>query len=183
MPRVDYRLPQWFCVHTKPAHEPQAAASLKKLMPAARENVGEIGIYYPRMRTEMMVAGRPQKVQRPLFPRYFFARFIWEKAHRFVASRPQVIGVVRFGSMPTIVPSEVIDDLMAWSLERDEEIFDPTVRLSPGQRVLIQSGPFKGMEAEFISHLSDQKRVTLLLDHLYSHARLVMERSHLKPVG
>ncbi len=130
-----------------------------------------------------MVAGHARLVQRPLFPRYFFAKFIWQKASRFIVSRPQIIGLVHFGELSAVVPQRVIENLIAWSLERDVEIFDPTAHLSPGQRVLITSGPFKGMEAEFISHLNDQKRVALLLDHLQSQARLILDRSHLKSVA
>lgn len=180
--RPDYRNPNWFCVHTKPAREIQAAASLKRLTASLLRNVGEIDVYFPRVKTKIAVAGHLRLVLRPLFPRYFFAKFIWEKAARYVASRPQVIGLVRFGKMPVVVSPDVIQDLLSWSLESDTEIFDPTARLEPGQRVVIKSGLFKGMEAEVISHLNDRKRVALLLDHLQSQTRLILDRTHLKAV-
>ena len=178
----DYQIPQWFCVHTKPLHEVQAAAPLKGLTGQTRENVGKIEVYFPRIKTKMAVVGYHRLVLRPMFPRYFFARFVWEMAARYVASRQQVLGLVQFGRLPTIVPLRVIEELLSWSLEGHAEIFDPTAKLKAGQRVLITNGPFKGMEAEFISHLSDRKRVELLLDHLQSQPRLFLDRMHLKGI-
>jgi transcriptional antiterminator RfaH len=183
MDRSQYKLSQWFCVHTKPAHEVQAVLSLKDLSSEIQDNIGELEIYFPQIRAKMSVAGHLRQVMRPLFPRYFFAKFIWEKASRFVGSRPQVLGLVQFGDMPAIVSSEVIEDLVSWSLGTDDEVFDPMAHLSPGQRVLIKSGLFKGVEAEFLSHLSDQKRVALLLNHLQSQTRLILDRSHLRLVS
>lgn len=180
--RPDCRIPNWFCVHTKPAHEIQAVASLKRLTASLLQNVGEIDVYFPRVKTKMTVAGHLRLVLRPLFPRYFFAKFIWEKAARYVASRPYILGLVKFGELPTIVPPSVVEDLLSWSLNSDVEIFDPTAHLKPGQRVVIKSGLFKGMEAEVISHLNDRKRVALLLDHLQSQTRLILDRTHLKAV-
>jgi transcriptional antiterminator RfaH len=173
---------KWFCVHTKPSHELQAVLSLKRLTDSVRENVGDLEIYFPRVMSKMAVAGHFRSVIRPLFPRYFFAKFVWATAARFVTSRPNINGLVQYGDQPAMVPPEVINELISWSLESDVEIFDPTAHLNPGQRVLIKSGLFKGVEAEFVSHLNDQKRVTLLLNHLQSQARLIVDRSVLKPV-
>jgi transcriptional antiterminator RfaH len=178
--KLDCKKSQWFCVHTKPSHENSAVEMLKKLSPLVRESVGEIEIYFPRIRTQISVAGKLRSVVRPLFPRYLFAKFSWEKASRFVASRPQVIKIVQFGTMPSIVPSEIVEELSMWSLVNEEQVFDPASHYSPGQRVVIKSGPFKGMEADFISHLSDQRRVSLLLECLQSHMRVIIDRSLLK---
>jgi transcriptional antiterminator RfaH len=177
-----YQELQWFCIHTKPSREADAVAALKKLTPQTESNVGEIEIYFPKIRTRMSVGGKMRLVARPLFPRYFFSRFCWQQAARFISSRPQIIKIVQFGAMPSIVPSEIIEELSKWSLENEEEIFDPTSQLNPGQRVIIKGGPFKGMEADFISHLNDQKRVSLLLEYLQSHVRVIMDRSLLKPL-
>ncbi len=157
-------------------------ASLLRVAPSVKENVGEIEVYFPQIRTRMQVGGHLRPVVRPLFPRYFFARYRWDLAGRFVSSRPQVIGMVHFGHTPAVISATVIDELRQWSLESDSEVFDPTTALKPGQRVVIVSGPFKGMEAEFVLHLSDQKRVALLMDHLQSQPRLTIERSLVKPV-
>lgn len=157
-------------------------AGLTRLSEEARRNVGEMEVYFPRMRARMQVGGRPRLVMRPLFPRYVFARYRWDTAARFVASRPQVIGVVHFGGTPSVVAAGVIEELKRWSLDAEPEVFDPTTGLKPGQRVVILSGPFKGMEAEFVSHLSDRRRVSLLMDHLQSQARLTIDRHELRPV-
>lgn len=176
------KTPHWFCVSTKPSHELQSILSLKRISDEIRKNVGEIEIYFPQIKKQMPVGGVLRKVLRPLFPRYFFAHFIWEAAFRFVVSRPQIIEIVTFGEFPAVVSSKMIEELKAWSLDEDKEIFDPTLQWSHGQRVMIHNGPFKGMEAEFVMHLSDQKRVVLLLDHLQSHAQLVVDRLFLKAV-
>jgi transcription antitermination factor NusG len=182
MKPIDLSIPHWFCVHTKPSHEAAVVQSLRRMTDQVRQNVGEIDVYFPQMKVKMPVGGHLRLVTRPLFPRYLFARFILGKAGRFVASRNQVLGLVQFGAQPSIVPQEVIEELRSWSQDVDPEIFDPTSELKAGQRVLIQGGPFKGMEAELVCHLSDQKRVALLLDHLQSRARLIVDRTYLKAI-
>lgn len=180
MKPIDLTIPHWFCVHAKPAHEAVVVLALRRMTDQVRENVGEIDVYFPRIQVKMPVGGHLRLVVRPLFPRYLFARFTLGKAGRFVASRSQVLGLVQFGPRPSVVPPQVIEELKSWSQANDPEVFDPTTELKVGQRVVIQSGPFKGMEAELVSHLSDRKRVALLLDHLQSRARLIMDRTNLK---
>jgi transcription antitermination factor NusG len=162
--------------------ETQAVTSLRQSMSDILQDIGPIETYFPRIYGSIPVAGKPRKVLKSLFPRYFFARFVWDRASRYIASRPNVIGIVQFGEFPSIVSDKVIEELKSWSINLESEVFDPTLDLNPGQRVLIKFGPFKGMEAEFLSHLNDQKRVALLLDHLQSRARLIMDRFHLRLV-
>lgn len=177
----DFKIPQWFCIQTKPGSEPLATLSLTRLPSETRENVGDIEVYYPKIKTTMPVAGVNRSVVKSLFPRYFFAKFVWMEAARFVESRPQILGIVKFGGVPSIVPVEVIGELCNWSFNKESQLFDPSTNFEPGQRVLIKTGPFKGMEADFVSHLSDQKRVSLLLDYLHTHVQVIIDRTYLKP--
>lgn len=182
MKPIDYAALQWYCVHTKPSHEAAVAESLRRLAPGVRENVGEIEVYFPRIRAKMPVGGALRMVSRPLFPRYLFARFALPQAGRFVASRLNVLRLVQFGEHPAVVPAEMVEELRSLGDAGDAEVLDPTLDLRPGQRVVIQGGPFKGMEAELVCHLSDSKRVSLLLDHLQIQASMIVDRSLLKPV-
>jgi transcription antitermination factor NusG len=179
---IDCSSPQWFCIQTKPGQEVSATMGLTRVSDEIRSNIGDLEIYYPKIRTSMPVGGVPRLVIKSLFPRYFFAKFIWMSAARFVESRSQILGIVKSGGIPTIVPDSVINDLSSWSNKSDVELFDPSAHFSPGQRVLIKTGLFKGMEADFISHLSDQKRVSLLLNFLHTHINVIIDRSLLKPV-
>jgi transcription antitermination factor NusG len=176
------RCPQWFCVHTKPSHETQAITSLKTISSSTQENVGVIETYFPQIRTKISVAGHDRNLLRPLFPRYFFVKCDWEKAARFVKSRPQVLSIVQFGAFPSIVSPNVIDELKSFSLTSNEEVLDAISQLKPGQRVLIKSSFFKGMEAEFLSSSNSGQRVALLLNYLQSDTRLILEHPHLQPI-
>lgn len=163
--------------------EMQAVQAITDMNSSVVEQVGSIDTYFPRIYSSMPVGGKMRKVLKSLFPRYFFARFVWQHAYRYITSRSNVLGVIQFGDFPAIVAEEVIGELKSWSISTETEIFDPTLELSSGQRVFIKNGPFKGMEAEFLSHLSDQKRVALLLDHLQSQAKLIVDRTYLKLVS
>jgi transcription antitermination factor NusG len=168
----------WFCIQTKPLREADAVEMLCKLSPMVASNVGSIEIYYPKI--QIHNKSKKKVLIRPLFPRYFFAKFCWQKAYRFIVSCPQILSVVQFGDLPSVVPENIIQELNVWSINNDQAVFDPTLSFSTGQKVIIKSGPFKGMEAEFISHLSDNKRVALLLDCLQRNIRVTICRDLLK---
>lgn len=177
------RLPLWFCVRTKTGRETGAVKTVAQVPLSEGAFTGGMETYFPRIRTRMAVGGPLRVVIKPLFPGYFFARFVWESASRFVLSRRNVTGIVHFGEHPAVVADGVIEELKTCGMRTEEaEIFDPMSGLELGQRVVIRSGPFRGMEGEVVMRLSDRKRVALLMDHLQSQARLTIGHDQLRPV-
>jgi transcription antitermination factor NusG len=181
--RREFLVPQWYCVQTKPFRELPVVNSLKKLTPEIISETGEISVYFPQLQIKMLVGGIPRLVQKPLFPRYFFARFIWESGFRFVDSRPEAIGIVRTGEIPGIVPSSAIAELKDLANDLEQEMLNPADNWQPGQRVLITCGPFRGMEAEFVKKLNDSDRVHLLLNYLQRHVPVNVSAAELKSLA
>jgi transcriptional antiterminator RfaH len=181
--RREFKLPQWFCIQTKPGRESMVVQSLRKLPAETHKEIGDLNIYFPQIRVKMLVGGFPRVVRKPLFPKYFFTRFLWEKAFRFMDSRPEAIGIVRYGEFPGIIPAAAIEELQTSAQDFDLEIVDPVERWEAGQRVLITCGPFKGMEAEFVRRLKDTDRVSLLLQYLQTYVSLSMSSTDLKALN
>jgi transcriptional antiterminator RfaH len=128
----------------------------------------------------MAVGGKRRVVLSALFPGYFFARICLATAARFVASRPGIIGLVRFGEKPTPLPDPVIEEMQDMDFVTAAESILTSHRFIPGQRLLIREGPFAGMEAEYVASLNDGQRALLLLEYLHQRVNLVANCSMLE---
>lgn len=121
--------------------------------------------FYPQLRVQPV---NPRaRTLRPYFPGYLFVRadldatgistFQW---------MPGAIGLVQFGGVPAHVP-----DILIVALRQRLEDIEAAggqlfYRLQPGDRVLIQDGPFSGYQAIFDTRLDGKDRVRVLLEFL-----------------
>ena len=170
----------WFCIRTRVGLEERISEALSRLSSNIRGSVGELEVYCPRIQTRRMVAGVSRSVVSALFPGYIFARFSPDTASRFVATRPGVIGFVKYGEQPAVVPEETIEELKAGNY--DGTTIEDNVAFIPGQRLVIRDGPFAGMEAEFVSMLGHGKRAVLLLDYLQRRVNFLADSAVLEPI-
>jgi transcription elongation factor/antiterminator RfaH len=143
----------WYVVHSKPHKEKLLAEQLE---------LRNIEIFAPRIRVQPVnPRARPM---RPYFPGYIFVRADLEELGistlRYV---PGSSGLIDFGGEPAYVPDGLIHAIR----ERVEqvnaaggELFDA---LTPGETVLVHSGPFAGYEAIFDARLPGKERVRVLL--------------------
>lgn len=161
-------------------YESRAAELLSRLSPDVRASVGEVEVFCPQIRKMIPVAGKKRAVLTALFPGYFFARFCLAIGGRFVASRPGVIGLVRFGDEPTAVPDEVIEEMKDTDFVASAESTLASCRFIPGQKLLIRDGPFAGMEAEYVASLNDGQRALLLLEYLHQRVNVIADRAILE---
>jgi transcription antitermination factor NusG len=105
--------------------------------------------------------------ERPYFPGYLFVNADLEEvglgAFQWL---PGAIGLVSFGGVPAEVPLQMIVAIQhhvdAINNAGGELFFD----VEPGDRVLIEDGPFAGHEAIFDLRLGAKDRVRVLLDLL-----------------
>jgi transcription antitermination factor NusG len=143
----------WYVLHSKPNKEDFLFSQLRHL---------EIEVYYPRLRVNP-VNPRSRKVK-PFFPGYIFVHVNLETVP--VSSLSYVPGanrVVSFDQEPAIVPIEVMHTIMQ---NVDRINIDPASfhqKLSHGDAVTIQGGPFEGYQAIFDTHLEGSERVRLLI--------------------
>ena len=111
-----------------------------------------------------------------LFPRYIFIRLDPKRRSTApVRSTRGVVGLVRFGGQPAVVPDAVMDAL------REREDADSGLHLdnrplfNAGEPIKLVDGPLSGMEGVFTQQDGD-KRVIVLLELLGKANKVTVSR-------
>lgn len=156
---------KWFVVHARRFREKLAASSVSALGAET---------FLPLVKLECPERAVIRVGSKPLFSGYLFARFAPAALLDAVESARGVLYVVKFGSLPIPVETQVICEIQE-RVEADGLIRLRRVELRPGDRVSIQDGPFAGMMGRVESELDDRKRVAILLEALW-HVRVVLEK-------
>jgi transcriptional antiterminator RfaH len=157
----------WFCLRTQPHRELFAHTSLKKLE--------KVESFFPRIR--FLGTGRRQGrwITEALFPGYLFCKFNLRDQTRAVSYSPGVSGLIHFGNHCPTVPSEVIQQLQATF--GPDEVTTVEQPLKIGDRVLIESGPMRGLEGIVCRVLPGKTRVALLLEFLGQQTQIEIDVS------
>jgi transcriptional antiterminator RfaH len=147
----------WYAVCCKPRQEA-----------VAEENLLRQGfhVYLPRIRIRQRRRGQWLDAVEVLFPRYVFIRIDpLRRSTATVRSTRGVVGLVRFGGQPAVVPDAVMDALLqredaASGLHQDDRPL-----FSAGEAIKLVDGPLAGMEGVF-SEQDGEQRVMVLLELL-----------------
>jgi transcriptional antiterminator RfaH len=131
------------------------------------------------MKQEKLVWGVPQRVIKPLFPGYLFARFCPAAYLHLIQYARGVRRVVSAGETPLPVDEEIIRAIQLRIGEEGYVRIEPKP-LQPGDRVIVHEGPLQGLMGIFERELSDRERVMLLLEAIEYQARVLIERRYLK---
>ena len=158
---------RWYAVSCKPRQEA-----------VAEENLLRQGFhtYLPRIRMRQRRRGQWIDAVEVLFPRYIFIRLDPEqRSTATVRSTRGVVGLVRFGGQPAVVPDAVMDALRqredaASGMHQDERPL-----FNKGEPVKLVDGPLAGMEGIFTQQDGD-KRVIVLLELLGKANKVVVSR-------
>jgi transcription antitermination factor NusG len=118
----------------------------------------------------------------PLFPGYLFSRLALDSQSWIAArSAPGVSYFLGTRELPTPLPEALVAEIRtqvdARSRARQLRVFHP------GERVLIQSGPFAGLEAIFDGSLGAAGRVRVLLAVVNRLAPVDLHIDNLRPVA
>jgi transcriptional antiterminator RfaH len=148
---------RWYAVCCKPRQET-----------VAEENLLRQGfhVYLPRIRIRQRRRGQWLDAVEVLFPRYIFIRIDpLRRTTAPVRSTRGVIGLVRFGGQPAVVPDSVMEAL----LQREDAASglhqDNRPLFSAGEAVKFVDGPLAGVEGVFTEQ-DGEKRVIVLLELL-----------------
>jgi transcriptional antiterminator RfaH len=122
--------------------------------------------FLPKISVETIRSGKIHLKQEPLFPRYVFVQ-LSSTEHNWgpIRSTLGVAKLVRFGIDFAKVPPSVIESIQTFAESHQEDAF------MEGERLLVKSGPFKGMEAEF-RRLDGDSRALVLIELLYKVQRI-----------
>jgi transcriptional antiterminator RfaH len=161
----------WYALYTKPKQESRAEYNLK---------AWRVETFLPKIkgRRRDFLGERSTPVVKPLFPGYIFARFDPEALlHKIVFTRG-VQSVVSFGGTPTPVEDEIINLLLTRVGD------DGTVKLceefKPGDRVVIQEGPFKNFVGVLDGNVKEAERVRILLLAISSQIHVTVAKDCLR---
>jgi transcription elongation factor/antiterminator RfaH len=148
----------WYAMRSKPNKEDFLAGQLR---------AHDVEIYFPVLRVNP-VNPRARKI-RAYFPNYLFVHVDLDVVNvSDLRWMPGASGVVSFDGIPASVPDSLIATLKKQLDQQNETLRDQEKNFHPGDKVLIQDGPFAGYEAVFDTHISGQDRVRVLLSLLQS---------------
>ena len=126
----------WYVVYTKPKWEKKVAEQLLQK---------GIECYCPLVTQIKQWSDRKKKVEVPLFNSYVFVRLA-EKERNLVFQSSGVVRYLFWLGKPAIVRDEEIDTIQKWLSSPDQyEIAVASVQV--GDRLVLESGPFKSQEA------------------------------------
>ena len=148
---------RWYAVCCKPRQEA-----------VAEENLLRQGfhVYLPRIRMRQRRRRQWIDAVEVLFPRYIFIRVDPQRrSTATVRSTRGVVGLVRFGGRPAVVPDAVMDALKQREDAASGLHQDNRPLFSSGEPVKLVDGPLAGMEGVFTQQDGD-KRVIVLLELL-----------------
>ena len=158
---------RWYAACSKPRQEAVAEENLLRQ---------SFHVYLPRIRIRQRRRGHWIDAVEVLFPRYLFIRLDpLRRSTATVRSTRGVVGLVRFGGQPAVVPDAVMDAL----LQREDAASglhqDNRPLFSAGEAIKLVDGPLAGMEGVFTQQDGD-KRVIVLLELLGKANKVSMSR-------
>lgn len=158
---------RWYVVFCKPLQEAIAEENLLRQ---------GFGVYLPRIQTRQRRRGQWVDAVEVLFPRYIFIRL--DPLRRSIApvrSTRGVVGLVRFGGQPAVVPDLVLDALFKSEDAASGLHQNNLAPFREGEPVKMVDGPFSGMEGVF-TQTDGAKRVIVLLALLGKMNRVTVSR-------
>jgi len=118
---------------------------------------------------------RRKVVNCPLFPRYVFCRFQFDRRVP-ILNTPGVVKIVSFGNQPSCVPKEEIDTLRSVMASQVHPVRCDYI--PSGQRVRVNSGPLAGTEGIFIEAKSGC-RIVISIHLLQRSAYVEIDRQRI----
>ncbi|MEJ5992821.1 UpxY family transcription antiterminator [Pedobacter sp. Du54] len=145
---------KWYPIYTRSRAEKKTQLALEKK---------NIISYLPLRKVQKQWSDRKKIILEPLLKSYLFI-YISAKEYNDVINTHGFSRFIYFSGIVTSIPDKQIDDLkLLLAIEEDLEINE--IDVSPGEKVLIKAGPFKGILAELVS-LKSNKKIILRLQNL-----------------
>lgn len=161
----------WHLIHTKPRQEKLALLNLQQQ---------GYECYLPTFSVEKVHQSAVTVVAEPLFPRYLFIRLDQGKSAKSwspIRSTKGVNRLVSFGNEPAKIDEQLVN-----ILRTQENVAQPQRLFSSGERVLIEEGPFTGIEALY--QIADgERRAMVLVEMLNKPVYMRVNCSHLRKIG
>lgn len=162
---------RWYVIHTNPRQEDRAEHNLR---------AWNVETFTPRIKERRfnMFNGAANFLAKPLFPRYFFARFDVTGMLSKVRFTRGVHSIVSLGGNPTPVDDSILETIQ--SRVGADGFVRMGEELKPGDEVLIEAGPLRNFTGIFERHMKESDRIMILLNTVSYQAHIVVPRGHLR---
>jgi transcriptional antiterminator RfaH len=151
----------WYVIRTHAKQEFRAEHNLQ---------AGRIEVFLPRMAARRTRRDQHYTEVVPLFPQYLFARFAANARLHDVLFTRGVQAPLRVGGDLAIVDDEAIGFLR--SRVGDDGLVRVGEPLQPGERVVIEEGPFAALAGVVERFVPEHERVVVLLSTVRTPLRL-----------
>ncbi|WP_113661841.1 UpxY family transcription antiterminator [Pedobacter nanyangensis] len=161
---------RWYPVYTNSRAEKKAYQELQKK---------GIEAYLPLKKEWRQWSDRKKLVEEPLFKSYVFVR-ISNKEHAEVLMTQGISRFLYFSGKIAIMPDKQMEDLkLLLTSGEDLQLIEHEIR--PGEKVLVNAGPFKGMIAELVS-IANKKSLVLKLENLGYALEVKTSMAYIEPL-
>ena len=162
---------KWYPIYTRSRFEKKTQLELTKK---------RIKTYLPLKKVLKQWSDRKKVVEEPLLKSYLFI-YISIKEYNEVLSTPGFNRFIYFSGKIAAIPDKQIEDLrLLLANSTDLELIEHNI--SPGEKVLIKAGPFKGIIAELVS-LKNKKCLILRLDQLGCSINIHASMAFIEPLN
>jgi len=148
---------EWYCIRSKVKQERVAHSRLSSEL--------EVECYLPMVTKLLRGKNAGKKVREPLFPGYFFVRVDLNTELRKVSYAQGVSGFVKLGDRFPVVKQEVIESIIRFCEEFEEER-ELTSAIKRGDRVELVGQLFEGSMGNVVELLPAKNRIRILVEFL-----------------
>ncbi|WP_343531524.1 UpxY family transcription antiterminator [Pedobacter sp.] len=161
---------RWYPVYTNSRAEKKAYQELQRK---------GIEAYLPLKKEWRQWSDRKKLVEEPLFKSYVFVR-ISNKEHAEVLMTQGISRFLYFSNKIAVMPDKQMEDLkLLLTSGEDLQLIEHEVM--PGERVLVNAGPFKGMIAELVA-IENKKSLVLKLENLGYALEVKTSMAYIEPL-
>jgi len=163
---------KWYPLYTKPRHEAKALEQI---------NAKGIEVFLPTIVILRQWCDRKKKVTEPLFKSYIFIHAT-EKERNMAVTCDAVLKSITFDGKIASIPEREIESLKI--LLKTPEKIKVLTEITKGQIVLIESGPFAGVEGFVNSVSKDESTLSLSIELLNRTVIVIVSSStKIKPIN
>jgi transcription antitermination factor NusG len=138
-----------------------------------------IEAYLPLRKEVKQWSDRKKIVEEPLFKSYLFVK-ISNKEHAEVLMTAGINRFLYFSGKIAVMPDKQMEDLkLLMSSGEDLELISHDIK--PGEKVIVNAGPFKGMIAELVS-IQNKKSLVLKLENLGYAIEIKTSMAYIEPL-
>lgn len=162
---------KWYPIYTRSRAEKKTQQELERK---------GIVCYLPTKKTLKQWSDRKKMVEEPLFKSYLFVH-ISPKEHKEVLMTYGVSKFIYFsGKIASMADKQMEDLKLLVANSADLELVE--FEISPGEKVLIKAGPFKGIIAELVS-LKSKNSLVLRLQNLGYAIHIKTSMAFIEPLN